>query len=342
MNNWLRPFAKRIRRKSRAIRNKRNAEKTGPSWTPPRSWKSRPTSVATTHTKSKTFQLSLKYCCRITYSFRPASTLKIIAKTMFAVSTEAAYPSERTGKTGIAMATVFKTMQHMMMDSNVEEATIMYILRLPRGSRCKLYTGKYCRREKNVRWQATHLAWLSVVRNSEFPFCFSELKLSMMTPMQRFKTKKLPMKMNETKKRARHSLKSRSPRSIGPLASTPAYMTSTHISVVAISKHVMMAVPMASKFWLLFTHRPPCSTHIPASRMNRSQNGHSQPARHSALQTVHSSDTGSEHASGQENKGSSSQSTVHCCTFSADTAGQNSSRHVVHCITLYPQTCDVS
>mmetsp|Transcript_7963 Transcript_7963/g.17167 ORF Transcript_7963/g.17167 Transcript_7963/m.17167 type:complete len:222 (-) Transcript_7963:1086-1751(-) len=159
--------------------------------------------------------------------------------------------------------------------------------------------------------------------------------------MQRFKTKKFPMKINETKKRARHSLKSRSPRSMGPLASTPAYMTSTHISVVAISKHVMIAVPMASKFWLLLTQRPPCSTHMPASRMNRSQKGHSQPARHSALQTLHSSDSGSEHASGQENRGSSSQSTSHCCTFSPGTV-QNWSRHVVHCITLYPHTCEVS
>ena len=76
---------------------------------------------------------------------------------------------------------------------------------------------------------------------------FISLNLSMVTPTNRFMMKKEPTMMNTTKNTHAAGLASRQGCTFVSVASTPWYITSSHISSVAVSNSTNIAVPMWSK-----------------------------------------------------------------------------------------------
>mmetsp|Transcript_67548 Transcript_67548/g.154919 ORF Transcript_67548/g.154919 Transcript_67548/m.154919 type:complete len:208 (-) Transcript_67548:749-1372(-) len=192
------------------------------------------------------------------------------ANAILEISSADSYSLEGKGNMTIPMTTQFSTMQDMMKFSKQAEEVNTYTDRRVDGSLSKLHKAKNCFLALNAFVLLTHFCWLAVINTAPPSSFFSSLKLSMITPTQRLSTKKLPMKMKHTKKRLQTSCQSLRGCSMGFRPSTAAYMTSTHISVVAISNSVNMAAPSLSKCWLRFSHLPPRSTHVAASLISPS------------------------------------------------------------------------
>ena len=76
---------------------------------------------------------------------------------------------------------------------------------------------------------------------------FISLNLSMVTPTNRFMMKNEPTMMKTTKNTHAAGLASRQGCTFSSVASTPWYITSSHISSVAVSNNTSIAVPMWSK-----------------------------------------------------------------------------------------------
>mmetsp|Transcript_3119 Transcript_3119/g.7223 ORF Transcript_3119/g.7223 Transcript_3119/m.7223 type:complete len:223 (-) Transcript_3119:4242-4910(-) len=197
-NSVRRPFALGMRRKMRATRKTRSRER----YVAEASVATvmvKPTTERHTTPKSNEFHASEKYArgCSAK-SFSTASMRNTAANTVLTTN------REKSNKGVMSAWVMAMTMMLSTMSVRIKASKWSLLMRrntaprrYPSGSVCFL-----------VGWMSTSSFWMdtqlrcSAVRNTLLPSCFSfiSLNLSMVTPTNRFMTKKDPTMMNTTKK----------------------------------------------------------------------------------------------------------------------------------------------